>query len=39
MDTTTTITAEHVALAEDLRSKGVCYAVGSFIDITGRAKS
>lgn len=39
MDTVTTIDPAHEALASQLEADGVRYAVGSFIDITGRAKS
>src|SRR6201999_2118990 len=39
MDTVNDTTAEHEALAEELASKGVEYAVGAFTDITGRSKS
>ena len=39
MDTVTTIDPAHVQLASELAANGVAYAVGSFIDITGRAKS
>jgi glutamine synthetase len=39
VDTVQGIDPEHVALARDLESKGVKFAFGSFIDITGRAKS
>jgi len=39
MDTTRPIEAEHQALAESLAARGVEYALGGFIDITGRAKS
>lgn len=39
MDTVVAETAEHAALAKELADKGVEFALGSFIDITGRAKS
>ena len=39
MDTVTTPTAEHAALAESLAADGVEFAVGGFVDITGRSKS
>jgi glutamine synthetase len=39
MDTVTDLQPDHVALAESLVAKGVEFAVGSFIDITGRSKS
>ena len=39
MDTVSDIDPEHVRLARDLQSEGVQFATGSFIDITGRAKS
>lgn len=39
MDTVNDTTAEHEALAKDLASKGVEYAIGGFVDITGRSKS
>jgi glutamine synthetase len=39
MDTVKTIDPAHVQLASELAADGVRFAVGSFIDITGRAKS
>src|SRR5205085_4670651 len=39
MDTVKDTTAEHEALAAELAGKGVEYAVGGFVDITGRSKS
>ena len=39
MDTVKAIDPEHVQLASKLAADGVRFAVGSFIDITGRAKS
>src|SRR5258708_18284395 len=39
MDTLSNIDPEHVRLATELEADGVRFAVGSFIDITGRAKS
>ncbi len=39
MDTVNDLSSEHEQLARDLEAKGVEYAVGSFIDITGRSKS
>ncbi len=39
MDTITTITDDSTALARELAAQGVEFAVGSFMDITGRAKS
>src|SRR5229473_1055857 len=39
MDTATTIDPAHIQLASELAADGVRFAVGSFIDITGRAKS
>ena len=39
MDTARPIDPAHVALAEDLASRGVRYALGCYVDILGRAKS
>ncbi|MCU1379462.1 MAG: glutamine synthetase [Acidimicrobiales bacterium] len=39
MDTAKQIDPEHVALAESLAAQGVEFALGGFIDITGRSKS
>ena len=39
MDTVTPIDPAHVQLASELAADGVRFAVGTFIDITGRAKS
>ncbi len=39
MDTVNDLKADHVALADSLAAQGVEFALGSFIDITGRAKS
>src|SRR5262245_23624533 len=39
MDTDRDLNPDHTALAQDLAAKGVEFAVGSFIDITGRSKS
>ena len=39
MDTARPIEADHQALADSLAAQGVQYALGGFIDITGRAKS
>ena len=39
MDTLETIDPEHVRIAAELEADGVRFATGSFIDITGRAKS
>ncbi len=39
MDTVKTIDPAHVQLASELAADGVRFAVGTFIDITGRAKS
>jgi glutamine synthetase len=39
MDTIVPVTADHEQLAEDLAAQGVEYVFGSFIDVTGRAKS
>jgi len=39
MDTVSTPTQEHTELAKSLAAQGVEYAVGGFIDITGRSKS
>ena len=39
MDTVKTIDPAHIQLATELAADGVRFAVGSFIDITGRAKS
>jgi glutamine synthetase len=39
MDTVHDITDESVALAADLRAKGVEYVLGGWIDVTGRTKS
>ena len=39
MDTVKTIDPAHIQLASDLAADGVRFAVGSFMDIMGRAKS
>jgi glutamine synthetase len=39
MDTISTPTQEHAELAKSLAAQGVEFAVGGFIDITGRSKS
>ena len=39
MDTISSIDPEHVRIAQELEADGVRFAVGSFMDITGRAKS
>lgn len=39
MDTLQSIDPEHVRIASELEQQGVRFATGSFIDITGRAKS
>lgn len=39
MDTLETIDPEHVRIATELEQQGVRFATGSFMDITGRAKS
>ena len=39
MDTLNNIDPEHVRLADELQKDGVRFATGSFMDITGRAKS
>jgi glutamine synthetase len=39
LDTVTTIDPEHVALAARLADEGVEYAIGGWIDVTGRSKS
>src|SRR3982074_471895 len=39
MDTVSTPTQEHAELAASLAAQGVEFAVGGFIDITGRSKS
>ncbi|MDQ1478500.1 MAG: glutamine synthetase, partial [Actinomycetota bacterium] len=39
MDTVKTIDPAHIQLAAELAADGVRFAVGSFMDITGRAKS
>jgi glutamine synthetase len=39
MDTVSTPTQEHAELAKSLAAQGVEFAVGGFIDITGRSKS
>lgn len=39
MDTVNALSPDHTALAESLAARGVEFAVGSFIDITGRSKS
>jgi glutamine synthetase len=39
MDTAREIDPEHIALAESLAAQGVEFALGGFIDITGRSKS
>ena len=39
MDTLETIDPEHVRIATELAQQGVQFATGSFMDITGRAKS
>jgi glutamine synthetase len=39
MDTIVPVTADHEQLAQDLAAQGVEYVFGSFIDVTGRAKS
>jgi glutamine synthetase len=39
MDTIVPVSADHEQLAEELAAQGVEYVFGSFIDVTGRAKS
>ena len=39
MDTLRTPDAEHAALADDLAAAGVEFAMGAWVDVTGRAKS
>jgi glutamine synthetase len=39
MDTVSTPTNEHIELATSLAAQGVEFAVGGFVDITGRSKS
>ncbi|MDQ1357969.1 MAG: glutamine synthetase [Acidimicrobiaceae bacterium] len=39
MDTARTVNPDHTALTDDLKRDGVEFAIGAFIDITGRCKS
>ena len=39
MDTVEPVAAGHAELADDLRRRGVKYAMGGWIDVLGRSKS